>query len=88
MCAGQGVAFRAIAPASSVNRVRAVASATGSPVQLQAEGSDANIDLLLAPAGAGYVRIGTHTASADAAITGFIIIKDAAGNLRKLAVIS
>lgn len=33
------------------------------------------------------LRFGTRTASSDAAITGYITIKDAAGNTRKLAVI-
>ncbi len=51
-------------------------------------GSNANQDIKLNPIGTGKVRFGTHTASSDAAVSGYITIKDAAGNLRKLAVIS
>lgn len=36
----------------------------------------------------GDIRFGTHTGSADAAISGYITVFDAAGNSRKLAVIS
>jgi hypothetical protein len=65
--AGNGVAFRAIAPASSVNRVRAVASAAGAAVQLQAEGSDTNISLQLAPKGTGAVIPTVRSYADDAA---------------------
>jgi hypothetical protein len=42
----------------------------------------------LTPKGAGAVRFGTLTASADAPITGYITIKDSDGTVRKLAVIT
>ena len=51
-------------------------------------GSNPNQDIKINPTGTGKVRFGTHTASSDAAVSGYITIKDAAGNLRKLAVIS
>jgi len=57
-------------------------------VTLGAAGSDANVDLFLNVKGSGALRFGTHSATSDVAITGFITIKDAAGNSRKLAVIS
>jgi hypothetical protein len=55
---------------------------------IRAEGASADIDLRLQGKGAGYVRFGTRTANADAAVTGYIEIKDAAGTVRKLALIA
>lgn len=57
-------------------------------VTMRAEGNATDIDLELLPKGAGKARFGTLTANADAPITGYITIKDAGGNLRKLAVIA
>lgn len=79
--------FQAFAPASAVTRMRVRADTTGNGVQLIAEG-ETNVDLRLTPSGTGAVRFGTHTANADAPITGYITIKDAGGALRKLAVIA
>lgn len=74
--------------ASSVNYIQLVPATTGNPARVTATGSDANIDLYLTTTGTGVLRFGTHTGSADVAITGYITIKDAAGNTRKLAVIT
>lgn len=74
--------------ASSVNFLRAAGSATGGAVTLTADGSDTNIDLQLTPKGTGNVRFGTFTSNADAAVNGYVTIKDAAGNVRKLATIA
>ena len=49
---------------------------------------DADIDLALTPKGTGRVRYGTHAAVVAEVVTGYIEIKDAAGTVRKLAVIS
>jgi hypothetical protein len=38
--------------------------------------------------GTGNVRFGTHSAIAAETVTGYITIKDSAGNTRKLAVLS
>lgn len=46
------------------------------------------IDLRLTPAGTGLVQFGTHAEIAAETVTGYITIKDAAGNSRKLAVVS
>jgi hypothetical protein len=46
------------------------------------------VDLLLAAKGTGALRFGSWVASADVPVTGSITIKDAAGNLRKLATIA
>lgn len=76
------------AGASLVNYFDFLAAATGSGPYLRALGMDTDIDLNLSPKGAGKLRFGTLTATADAAVTGYITIKDAGGTTRKLAVIS
>jgi hypothetical protein len=73
--------------ASAVNYLLTTGGATGNSVKLFAVGSDTNIDLALTPKGTGVVQYGTRTANADAAITGYITIKDSGGTLRKLAII-
>lgn len=47
-----------------------------------------NIDLQLIPAGTGLVSFGAFTVNVDAPVTGYVTIKDAAGNTRKLATIA
>ncbi len=69
---------------TAANFLRAQPAATGNQVQLQALGSDANIDLQFTPKGTGLVRFGTHTGTGDTACNGYITIKDTAGNTRKL----
>ncbi len=63
-------------------------AATGNAPSINALGTDTNIDLALTPKGTGRLRFGTHTANADAPITGYIEILDSSGTIRKLAVIS
>jgi hypothetical protein len=74
--------------ASTVNVLQVTGGATGVAPSMAAAGSDANIDLALTSKGTGRVRFGTLTATSDVAITGYIEIKDSAGNVRKLAVIT
>jgi hypothetical protein len=70
--------------ATSVNYLAVTpAVTTGSPA-LGAVGSDTNIDLLLQGKGTGLVRFGTHTGGADTTSNGYITVRDAAGNTRKL----
>lgn len=57
-------------------------------VGFEARGSSTNIDIHLEPKGSGVMRFGTHTTNADAAITGYVTIKDTSGTARKLAVIT
>jgi len=57
-------------------------------VNVQTEGTSANINLALNTKGTGRLRFGTHTASIDSPITGYVEILDAGGNIRKLAIIS
>lgn len=72
--------------ASAVNRPQISGSPTGTPVTYGAAGSDTDIDILLSPKGAGLVRMGVYTADAAATIAGYITIKDAAGNSRKVLI--
>jgi hypothetical protein len=70
------------------NYITAFGAGTGGSPSFLAQGSDTNIDLTLTPKGTGNVRFGTHTATSDTAISGYIEIKDASGTIRKLAVIT
>jgi hypothetical protein len=78
-------------------RIGRIASATsyiflegsaGSLVTTEARGTVSDIDYRIVPKGTGLVRFGTWTSNADAAVNGYIQIKDAAGNTRKLATIA
>jgi hypothetical protein len=73
---------------TNVNCVSVQSSDAGQPVQILPLGSDADVDLWLREKGAGNVRFGEFTASADAPVVGYITIKDGGGNIRKLAVIA
>ena len=74
--------------ANSVNYPIISGGIAGGPVTINANGSDAAVDLRLTMRGGGYLRYGTFVASADVPITGYITIKDDLGNLRKLAVVA
>lgn len=63
-------------------------AATTGTVTISSAGDDTNIDIIVAPKGSGNVRFGTHSALAAETVTGYITIKDAAGNSRKIAVVS
>lgn len=61
---------------------------TSGRVAMEAKGSSTDIDIAMLPKGAGRMRFGTYTASADAPVSGYIEIKDTSGVVRKLAIIS
>jgi hypothetical protein len=84
---GQALAYVFTIP-NAVNSIGITPAVTGSPVIVAATGSDTNIDIFIAPQGTGVMRVGTFTSNADAPVTGYITIKDAAGNIRKLATIA
>ena len=71
--------------ASAVNYHQMTGSATGTAVVHSAAGSDTNIDIALTPKGTGVLKFGTHTAGILAQ-SGYITVKDAAGNTRNLLV--
>lgn len=73
--------------ASAVNYLQATGSNSTTPT-LSAQGSGTDVDMVFTPKGAGNVRFGTHTGNADAAVTGYITVKDSGGTVRKLAVIT
>lgn len=72
--------------ASNYERI-AVSKAGGVAMETAGTGAD-DIDLPLTPAGAGLLKFGSHSAITAETVTGYITIKDAAGNSRKLAVVS
>ena len=74
--------------ASWVNFWSLSGGTTGNPPTLSGIGTDTNVDLRLLSQGTGVLRFGTHAAIVAETLTGFITIKDAAGNSRKLAVVS
>ena len=81
--------LRAFTNAANVNHIDAYGTgAGGGIVKFQATGADTNLDFVLEPKGSGKVQFGTHAASGDVAITGYVSIKDAGGQTRKLAVIA
>ena len=56
---------------------------------LAAQGPSTDVDIMLVPKGGGRVRIGsTFTASSDAPVVGYVVVKDSNGTPRKLAVIA
>jgi hypothetical protein len=69
------------------NYIQIKGAATGSAPSIALVGTDADIDLTLTPKGAGAVRFGTYTATVTA-VAGYILIKDAGGTTRKLAVLT
>jgi len=80
--------FTAYHDNGAVNSVVYRDAVSGQAPRMLAYGSDADIDLSLEPKGNGRVKFGARVAHADAAITGYVEIKDAGGTVRKLAVIS
>jgi hypothetical protein len=82
---GGGTQFVITDTASAVNNLFVTGSATGTGVSLAASGSDTNIDIRLLAKGTGVLHFGTYTAGIIAQ-AGYISIKDAAGNTRRLLV--
>lgn len=72
----------------SFNLIKGVSQA-GSAKQFVLQADANSEDLILSVLNpSGRVRLGPHTANADAPVVGYIEVKDSAGNLRKLAVIA
>lgn len=73
--------------ASNYERYALIASGNQLEIKAETAGTGADdLDILLTPAGTGNVKFGAYTAGAATDSTGYITIKDAAGNLRKLMV--
>lgn len=81
--------FRIIHTAGTiVNYATVTGNVAGSAPIFSVAGTDTNINLTLTPKGTGRVQFGTHTATADTAISGYIEILDSGGTVRRLAVIT
>jgi len=63
-------------------------SAAAGRVSISPVGASTDIDIGLNPKGAGLVRMGTYTATGDAAINGYITIKSSSGATIKLATVA
>jgi hypothetical protein len=85
---GSSRQFRIDSATAAVNHLQVGGNTAGNAPVLSSQGTDTNIDITLTPKGTGNVRFGTHTATSDTAISGYIEIKDASGTIRKLAVIT
>lgn len=64
-----------------------VGSATGTGT-LSAAGGSADVDIRIAPKGAGRIWVGPWTSNVDAAVNGYALMKDSGGTLRKFATIA
>lgn len=80
--------FRAENVTGAVNYLQVNNATTGNVPTLSAQGSDTDIDIALTPLGAGKLKFGTHTAIGAETLSGYILIKDSSGTLRKIGVIS
>jgi len=85
--APSGASLKVLYAASQVNWIEIAGGTTGNSATISAKGTGSNLDLPLVPKGTGYVKYGTHTGTA-LTISGYIEIKDAAGTVRKLAVVT
>lgn len=63
-------------------------TASGTSTVLQPNGPETNLDLHLKAKGTGLVRFGTRTGTGDAAINGYVSVKDSTGNVVKLATVA
>jgi hypothetical protein len=88
LASDNGTSFQSFSNANAVNYFSATGTAAGTAPVFAPVGTDTNIDMSFVPKGTGVLRFGTHAAVTTETVTGFITIKDAAGNTRKLAVVS
>jgi hypothetical protein len=79
--------FKAQSVGSTVNWLNLLASSTGVPTEIYADGANTDIGIKLTPKGSEYLWYGNYVAGATS-VTGYIMIKDSSGNQRKLAVIA
>lgn len=77
-----GQALDAGAPGLSLS-----ASAPGC-VELSAKGPSEDLDVWLAPGGKGLLRYGEHAPLSGETVSGYVTIRDASGQVRKIAIVS
>lgn len=80
--------FQVNGAAAAVNGFLVFAGAAGTSPQFVAQGDTADLDVHLVPKGAGLVRFGTLSGLGAEVLSGYITVKDAAGNSRKIGVIA
>lgn len=73
---------------NAVNFVTLTGGAAGEAVTISADGASASVDIVLAPKGGGYVRLGGYSLTTNATVVGYLSVQDTDGNVRKLAVIN
>jgi hypothetical protein len=77
------------APSGANNWLVISSSNGGAPAIFPAANSaGTDVDIELRPKGAGRVWLGTWTTNADAAVNGYITVKDSTGTIRKIATIA
>jgi hypothetical protein len=87
--ASGGTIARLVHTSAAVNFISLDNATTTNPAKVKAVSTtDTNVDLSLEPQGTGVLRFGTWTTNGDAAVNGYVTIKDSAGNTRKLATIA
>lgn len=85
MPGGQKIANFSSAISAPVNYIQFLPATSGNSVQIQAQGSDANIHLSLVPKGSGSVQFGAY-ASGALSPSGYVTILDNTGTPRRLLV--
>jgi hypothetical protein len=85
---GSGESLRVEPSSSAPNNFLIIKGGDSSEPIISAAGVSTDIDIKISTKGSGLLKYGTHSVSSDAPISGYIEIKDSAGNIRKLAVIS
>jgi hypothetical protein len=74
---------------TAVNNLSLSASPTGTALNIAAEGTDTNIDMAITPKGSGVLRYNVAVSGITTeTVTGFMLIKDSGGTLRKVAIVS
>lgn len=68
--------------------VRLISATSGNNPEIRAGGGATNLDLMLTPKGSGRLKFGAWTSTGDVAVNGSMEVKDASGNIRKLATIA
>lgn len=70
----------------ATNHLEMRGGASGPAIIQAVSATDTDVDIQFTPKGAGLLRHGTYTTKAAEAFAGYITIKDAAGNTRKIMV--
>lgn len=86
--AGGGIAMNLCTVGNGVTNWLTITGQTAAPVVLSANGPTSDIDLRLAPKGAGLVWLGRYQGGGGQVLAGSITVRDSAGVARRLAVLA